>query len=86
MEYGMKHPHIIQDSRRAHQTEHKVTEGIIDSAYLTSFQRQGMKHIVESAMPEKKMDDGKSPSLHQGKASATKQSIGHRHFQGSGIA
>jgi hypothetical protein len=85
MEYGMKHPHIIQDTRRAHQSEHKVTEGIIDSAALTSFQRQGMGNIVQSGMPERKKDDGKSPSLHASKASATKQSIGHRHFQGSSI-
>ena len=80
----MKQPHIIQDSRRAHQSERKVTEGIIDSAALTTFQRDGMRNIVQSGMPEKK-DNGNSPSLHASKASATKQSIGHRHFQGSSI-
>jgi hypothetical protein len=66
----------------------KVVEGIISSAYLTTFQHQAMDGIIKSSMTPAETKEAKAPKSCKAKtrkadAMATPQQIGMVHFPGS---
>jgi len=80
----VKPGHIIQNASSADQSNKKVADGIIQSAMLTSFQRQAMDGILDSAMPEKKGPAMKA--IQKTKPSKTPQHLGAVHYPGSRFA
>ena len=82
-------PRIIKSARGVEPSK-TIMRGIIDSAYLTSFQRQAMDGIVTSASPRGEIrsapvgkSDKRGALLHKVKAGKTHQDIGVVHYQGS---
>jgi hypothetical protein len=79
----MSASHVIKSAMTADQSAKRVSDGIIESAMLTTFQRDAMDGIIKSAMPEK----GPAPKpLQKSKASKTPQRLGSVHFPGSRYA
>jgi hypothetical protein len=78
----MHDANIIKDASKGQASERKISDGIIKSAMLTSFQRSSIDGMIKSAIPEK---DKKSdvPVMHKVKPNATKESIGLRKFPGA---
>jgi hypothetical protein len=79
----MSSPHVIKSAMTVDQSQKKVSDGILQSAMLTSFQRDAMDGIIKSAIPEK--GPAVKP-LHKSKASKTPQHFGSMHFPGARYA
>ena len=87
MNYGIGVPHIISDPSKGTESSKKVMDGIIHSAMLTGFQRRAIDGIIESGIPGSSAKSKKSePMTSKVTASKTPQTIGARHFPGSGYA
>ena len=76
----MERPKVIK-SVSTRESESKVAEGIIKSAYMTTFQRQAMAGIIQNAMPEKMGPDVKL--FQKVKPGKTENQIGVMHYPGS---
>ena len=72
---------VIANAARARAPEKAVVEGILESAYLTDFQRDTLDGIVKNAMPEKRAPAG--AQIHRTAPEATKKAVGFVHFPGS---
>jgi hypothetical protein len=73
---------IIRSAMVAHESQRKVMDGIIHSAMLTSFQRQGMEGIIRGGYMGKK----EQMPVVKGKMSKTPAKLGVVHYQGSRFA
>ncbi len=73
-------PKVIKSARKV-ESEKKVADGILRSAYLTSFQREAMDGVVKSAMPEKM--GPKVKMMGKVKPGKTHQDIGVVHYPGT---
>ena len=73
--------HIISSATSKPESEQTVADGILRSAYLTSYQRSALHGIIESAMPDKV---GKPVSeLAKSKPGKTMMDIGVVHYPGT---
>jgi len=77
----MQTPNIIKDASTIKESSRRVMDGIVDSAMMTSFQRDAIDGIIKSAMPEKRGPEAKM--VNKVRPSATKQDIGFVHYPGS---
>jgi hypothetical protein len=77
----MDRPKTIKSATGRPESETAVANGILKSAYLTTFQRSAMAGIVKSAMPEKMGPEVKL--LQKVKPGKTKEDIGVVHYPGS---
>jgi hypothetical protein len=76
----MQAPTIIKDASTIKESPRRVMDGIVNSAMMTSFQRQAIDGVIKSAMPEKSPE---AKMLQTVRPAATKQDIGYVHYPGT---